>query len=158
MTYVAGLTHVRKRRFEVYIRTATTITWATNANHATLIGLMENIGKCEGNAVMVNTVGEGLTLMNDGSQKPTNFKGTLEIKHLNTSVANAAALEAFENKYVDIMLDDQTDGHEFQILVKNVLLWIDEEGGDGTVLSYTLKADKEVNQKSDFRAYGEFEA
>lgn len=157
MTYVAGIAAVRQRTYDVYIRTATTITLASDANFKTLRDLMQNIGKCERGAVKVTTVGDKFVTMNDGSQKPKSFKGNLEIKHLNTSVANGVALNAFENTYVDLIFDDQTEDLEHNIVIKNVLLWIDEEAGDGEVLVYTLKADKEVNTKAEFRQYGSYD-
>ena len=151
MAHTYGKTGILKRYFKVYIRNAASYTRPTSAAEwTTLLGTFTQLGVMERKSVKLDVVAGDKIELNDGTTKVLDYKGTFEAKDVNVTPANVDDYnENYDNKDVDVLLYDETNGEARVVL--NTTLEVEEHDISGDVCYLDLKTEKVVLSKSVFR-------
>ncbi|HEX37681.1 MAG TPA: hypothetical protein ENG70_02320 [Candidatus Cloacimonetes bacterium] len=83
--------------------------------------------------------------------KVLNYKGNFELKHMNLSAENQGYLDGLDGVVSDFLLEDVKLRRSIVILAVDPS--IEEEEVNGEVPSATIKAEKIVDEKTDFRQF-----
>lgn len=148
MTYAASKAGIKTRRYTLYARAATTyVEPTTDGELTTLIGTMEEIGEVENQNKKWTFEPSNTIVLDDGNLFATEYKGSIEIKHINNTLDNITALNTtYNNVDCDVLLYDALN--EEAIVVKDFTLHLKEEYNSGAVSSIMITGEKLVPTKA----------
>jgi len=148
MTYAKSKAGVKTRRYTLYFRAATIyVRPVDQAELATLILTMEEIGEVENQNKKFTFEPSNSVVLDDGNTQATEYKGAVEIKHVNNTLDNITALNStYDNVDCDVMMHDEVNDEV--IFIKDITLHLKEEYNSGDVSAITISGEKLVPNKA----------
>ena len=148
MTYAASKAGVKTRRYKLYLRVqAAYVRPTSQSDLTTLIATMEEIGEVENQNKKFTFEPSNSVVLDDGNTQATEYKGAVEIKHVNNTLDNITALNStYDNVDCDVMMHDEVNDEV--IFIKDITLHLKEEYNSGDVSAITITGEKLVPSKA----------